>query len=118
MTIRRSFDHRAELDREAPTRDSFNDVVVTWQSQSVPTGKNCRPDQAWAGVMQDSGPGERQTSRQRWFLDRGFEPRERDVLRVTAGNLSGLRLRIVSVTPQNAGPRLHHHEVNVEVVAP
>jgi hypothetical protein len=77
-------------------------------------GMNARPDQNWAGTLQDGGAGEMQASKRRWFLSTGVEVAERDVLAVTAGPEAGQVLRVVSVVPVTNFTRHHHTEVNVE----
>lgn len=116
LHFRRLLNHHVEWYREVTTRDQFGDVIVAWAEQTTPDGLNARPDQVWAGVLQDSGPGEQQDRKRRWFLDKGFEGiAERDVLSVVSGPDAPLLLRVEGVTPQWDSTHLHHIEVNVEV---
>jgi hypothetical protein len=116
VRFRKLLNSRVVWYRETTARDQFGDVVVGWQEQSTPDGLNARPDQAWAGVLQDSGPGEQQTNKRRWFLDKRFEGvAERDVLAVVSGPDAPVLLRVEGVTPQWDSVHLHHIEVNVEV---
>jgi hypothetical protein len=116
LRFRRLLNHRLVWYRETTTRDQYGDVLVAWTAQATPAGLNARPDQAWSGVLQDSGPGEQQAGKRRWFLDKGFlGVAERDVLAVIEGVESPVLLRVESVTPQMDRTQLHHIEVNVEV---
>lgn len=120
MSIEALFNHRALQYRPLATDDERNrgdggEVLNLFELVAVPAGDNCRPDQAWSGVLQDGGPGEEQDARRRWFLHRRFNAIERDVLLLVEGDHAGLQLRLHSVTPQRTRRRLHHIEVNVEV---
>lgn len=116
MTIRGLFNHRAVAYRATVTRDDFGGTVEAWVAQPAPPGRNCRPDQNWSGAQQDHGPGEQQGATRRWFLHRGFDVAERDVLSVIEGPEAPVLLRVESVTkPTRRGPAVHHVEINVEV---
>lgn len=113
--IRPLCDHTATLYRESVTRDAAGDTVRSWVARSGPSGKNCRPNDSWAGSLQDGGPGLIQGARRQWFLVAEMAPEERDILRVTAGPEAPLLLKVVSVSsPTDHRQRIHHHEVNVE----
>lgn len=115
--IDRLWNHRAVAYRATVTRDSFGGTVEGWvETEGTPAGLNSRPDQNWAGALQDHGPGEQQGAMRRWFLHREFDVEERDVLQVVEGAEAGLLLRVESVTkPTRVRPAIHHYEVNVEV---
>ena len=124
MSIESLFTHHAEWYRPLPTEDERNRGelfeplgLMERREPNTLQNLNCRPDQAWAGVQQDFGPGSQQDRVQRWFLHKGFEGiAELDILAVTEGQLTGVQLQVVSVTPQERRvPGLHHVEVNVEV---
>lgn len=113
--IRHLCDHRGILYRSVPTRDALGDTIDVWVQQTTPAGKNCRPNQAWSGTLQDHGPGEQQQAKRQWFLVKGFEPEERDVLQIVSGPETGLLLRVQSVTKPTDHLQVHHVEINVEV---
>lgn len=116
MSVRRLFNHRVTPHRATYTRDDFGGTTPTWAAQSAPARLNARPDQDWSGAQQDHGPGEQQGAKRRWFLDRGIDIAERDVLEVVDGPEAPSLLRVESVTkPTQRGTRVHHIEVNVEV---
>lgn len=114
MSINRLFDHRVRVWRDTPTRDAYNDVVQSLALLSTPASNNARPDQGWAGTLQDTGAGEQQGTKRRWYLDKSVDVAERDVLEVTAGPEAPATLRVVSVTKPTAPRVVHHLEVNVE----
>jgi hypothetical protein len=118
-TIERLYQHNAVVYRATTTRDDFGGTVQAWVAQDAPTGSNgynARPDQNWSGAQQDHGPGEQQGAKRRWFLHRGFDVAERDVLSVEEGPEAPVLLYVESVTkPTRIGPAVHHHEVNVEI---
>jgi hypothetical protein len=107
--------HRVLLYRESSVRDQFGDTVIAWVAQTVPDGLNAFADLGWSGVLQDSGPGEQQANKRRWFLT--FNAEERDVLEVVSGVEAPMLLRIVSVmrAARPTKATAHHVEVNVEV---
>lgn len=116
MSFAARLDHHAILYRRTTTQNPANgETVTTWAAQTSPAGKNAHPDQSWSGVLQEQGPLERQASRRRWFLAKGFaDVREQDVLDVTEGPDAPLKLRVESVTRATNGRGvLHHFEVNV-----
>jgi hypothetical protein len=119
MTIARLFNHNAVVYRATTSRDPFGGTVETWAALSAPAGPNgfnCRPDQNWSGALQDHGPGEQQGASRRWFMHRGFDVRERDVVSVEEGAEAPALLWVESVTkPTRRSPAVHHLEVNVEV---
>jgi len=118
--IARLWNHTVRVLREPgaeAARDTWGHVELAPVAiGAAPTGFNARPDQNWSGTLQDRGPGEQQNGMRRWFVDRGVDVRERDVLSVTLGPEAGLRLRVHSVVPVTAPRRVHHIEVNVEVM--
>ena len=114
MGIAHLCDHRAVVYRAEEVRDQFNDVIQVWGALTAPDGLNCRPNQAWAGDLQDPGAGELQGAKRQWFLVEGFDVEERDVLRILSGPEAPDQLRVVSVTRPTNPAVVHHLEVNVE----
>lgn len=122
MSIERLFNHRAVVYGSTVTRDEFGGTIETWVALPAPTGPkgfNCAPHQSWAGAQQDHGPGEQQGATRVWFLHKGFDVKERDVVSVEEGPESPLYLRVESVTlPASLarpGQPVNHQEINVEV---
>ena len=114
--LRHLWDHRAILHRLVITQALSGDVVETWAAQTVPAGKNCRPNQTSSGDLSDVGAGEQQTGHKFWFLDRRFaDVRERDVLEIVSGQEAGTKHRILSVTRPTHPQALHHFDVTTEV---
>jgi hypothetical protein len=114
MNMRRWWNHRVRVYREGvPDEWGHVGAAVTAVGPAT-TALNARPDQNWAGTLQDGGAGELQAARRRWFLAREVEVAERDILAVVAGPEAGLTLRIVSVVPVTTFTRHNHTEVNVE----
>jgi hypothetical protein len=115
VSIAHLVNHRVVLYRETAVRDQYGDTVQSWAAQTVPAGLNAFADLGWSGVLQDSGPGEQQANKRRWFLT--FDARERDVLEVVGGVEAPMLLRIVSVmrAARPTKATAHHVEVNVEV---
>lgn len=110
------FDHTVRVYRATTTEDALGDEVEAWAAQgTVPKYRNARPDQTWAGTLQDRGPGEEQAGKRVWYLKAGLDVGERDVLNVTAGPESPVQLRVLSVTKPTAPLAVHHLEANVEV---
>lgn len=121
MSIERLFNsralvYRAEVEADGrPPRDEFGDNIDNLLPVAVPAGKNCRPDQSWNGSLVNHGPGEEQANARRWFLDKGFDVKERDIMVIESGPDAPLRLRIIGVTPQWDRNSLHHYEVQAEL---
>jgi hypothetical protein len=118
-TIARLWNHTARLYRE-PDAETSRDALGHVAAEPLPVGDapvraNARPDQTWAGTLQDQGAGEQQGTLRRWFLDRSIPVAERDVLSVTSGPEAPLLLRVMSVTKPAAPLATHHIEVNVVV---
>jgi hypothetical protein len=112
--IRKFWNHRVRAYREGAA-DEWGHVGPAMTAIGPEArGMNARPDQNWAGALQDAGAGEQQAGRRRWFLARGVEVAERDVLAVTAGPEAGQVLRVVSVVPVTTFVAHSHTEVNVE----
>lgn len=119
MSIERLFNHKVRVyrkpellaSRQALGSTSKVPVAVT----SAPTRFNARPDQDWTGVQQDKGPGELQATKRRWFLDKGLDVRDRDILSVIEGPEAGVNLEVESTVPTTNPRRVHHIEVNVDV---
>ena len=119
MTITALFTHIVwvyrEPDAEA-SRDSYGGVdLLPLPVGSPPSVNNARPDDGWAGGLDDFGPGEQQGAVRRWFLDKNLDVRERDVLYVIAGENAPMYVRVVSVNRTTAFSTLHHLEANCEV---
>lgn len=109
------FDHRVRVWRDTPTRDAYGDTVEGFAAVTAePSSNNARPDQAWSGTLQDTGAGEQQGAKRRWYLAASLDVAERDVLQVTSGPEAPATLRVVSVTKPTAPQIVHHLEVNVE----
>lgn len=104
-------DHRGIVYRSKETKDELQDVVRSWDPMTAPTGLNCHADRNWSGQLTMPGPGEQQTATQRWFLEPGFDVRERDVLSIVSGPRSPVNLRVQSVTPCTMPVTLHHYEI-------
>lgn len=115
MSIAKLFDHRVVVYRSTVTQDELQDPIAVWGPLPAPVGRNARPNQAWSGSLQDHGPGEQQGAMRQWFLHKGFDVAERDVLEVVSGPEAPNLLRVESVTRPTAPIVLHHLEVNVTV---
>lgn len=115
MSIAPLCDHRAIAYRATEVRDELQDVARIWDALDAPAGRNCRPNQAWSGVLQDHGPGEQPGSLRQWFLLPTFDVRERDVLSVESGPEAPVLLWVHQVTRATNPLSVHHLEVNVAV---
>lgn len=119
MSIERLFNHSVRVYRLPDVIEARGTLGSTSKVPepvtSATTRKNARPDQSadLSGALVNLGPGEQLGSKRRWFLSRDLDVRERDVLSVTSGPESGLKLSIESVVkPTN--PQIVHH---IEVIA-
>ena len=123
MSIGGLFDHRAVCYRllpptDARSRGDAGQVIELYEEATTPSGLNARLDQAWAGTLQDRGPGEREGEYRTWYLHKGFDVQARDVLLIASsasGVNVGVKVRVLGVTPCTAPKKLHHYEVNVDV---
>jgi len=116
--IRRFWNHTVRLYREPSalsSRDGLGHVdLLPEPVGDAPESSNARPDQEWAGGLAQPGPGEQQVRMRRWFVDKALQVRERDVLVVTSGPESGVRLRVHSAVPVTHFRGVHHMEVVCE----
>ena len=113
-------DHRAVVYRDATyasgaLRDEFGDTVADWQALPAPAGLNCRATLTESGKLTDYGPGEIQSTMQRWFLVAEFDVIEADVLKVESGPRAPLLLRVEKVEPGTHPLKINHFEVDVTV---
>lgn len=115
MSIASLCDHRAIVYRATELRDELQDAVASWSPLPPPAGKNCRPNQAWSGSLEDRGPGQQQAATRTWYLVPSFDVRERDVLSIVDGPEAPLLVRVLSVNRPTAPMDIHHLEVEVEV---
>lgn len=115
MSIERLWNHTVRICREVPPDEWGHASGAVAPIGVAPTRPNARPDQDWSGTLQDSGAGEAQAGKRRWFLAANLDVRERDVLAVVAGPEAGVALRVLSSVPVMSRRGLHHREVNVEV---
>lgn len=109
------WNHTVRLYRESSADEWGHTSGAVAPVGPAPTRMNARPDQNWSGTLQDAGAGEQQAGKRRWFVAKGMDVRERDVLRVTQGPEAGTALRVLSAVPVTTPRGVHHLEVNVEV---
>lgn len=117
MSIDQYWDHRVLIHRENPDQDDYGDTIPNWTAVPVPAGLNATAHRVWSGNMQDQGPGEIQGTMRQWYLDAGFDVRERDVLQVVQGPYpeNGKLYRVESVSPATGPLVVHHYEVMATV---
>lgn len=115
MSIQALFDHKVRIWRASVAKDAYSDDVATWAALgSAPTANNARPDQAWAGTLQDRGAGEEEARARIWYLDAMLDAERRDVIQVVGGPEAGKQYRILALTRPTAPLAVHHLEANTE----
>jgi hypothetical protein len=115
VSINRLWNHSVRLYRLPAIPESRGTLGSTSKSPvpvtALTTQFNARPHQDWGGDLTDRGPGEQQGTKRRWFLEKSIDVRERDILSVTSGPETGLRLSVESIAKPGRVQGVHHIEV-------
>jgi hypothetical protein len=106
------WNHTATIMRPTLARGAFG-TAPTLSPLPGPARKNARPDMLVQGTTHEAG-GERQATNRRWFLRPDTRPLPGDVLNITTGPESPLRVRVLSVVAGAGGARVRHYEVTTE----
>lgn len=118
MSYRSLMNRRIRVYHPPGTRTTKGDYTDGYTpAMAEPTSPNARPDDSFAGRLQDGGAGQEQAAARRWFLLPDVPAAERQALEVLDGPEAGNPLKIVSVTHVSDRRGVHHVEVNVEAAA-
>ncbi len=110
MAIEDLMNHKARVWRPVDTRGEYAEVVNGWELVTDPSVNNCEPPPMGL-VIADQGGGEASSGEvRRWYMTRGSNLAERDVIEVFAGPQATSYWRVLGVSY----PRAHHYRFVAE----